>query len=83
MEVCRRLGAEFPWQAMVSVSQAFEPSRDLKVLLKDLLWQVVKPKTADDKGIKEEAALAAIDGLDDNGFAKKTRGASRRQEVHT
>ncbi|CAD6343878.1 unnamed protein product [Miscanthus lutarioriparius] len=71
MEVCRRLEAEFPWQAMVSVSQAFEPSRDLKALLSDLLRQVVKPKTADDRGIKEEAALGAIDGLDDNGLAKR------------
>ncbi|CAD6220814.1 unnamed protein product [Miscanthus lutarioriparius] len=53
VEVRRRLEAEFPWQAMVSVSQPFEPSRDLKVLLKDLLQQVVKPKTANDRGIKD------------------------------
>ena len=71
MEVCRRLEAEFPWQGMVSVSQAFEPSRDLKVLLTNLLRQVVKPETADDRGIKEEAALGAIDDLDDNGLAKR------------
>ncbi|XP_066395816.1 disease resistance protein PIK6-NP-like [Miscanthus floridulus] len=71
VEVCRRLEAEFPWQAMVSVSQAFELSRDLKVLLKDLLQQVIKPKIANDRGIKEEAALGAIDGLDENGLAKK------------
>jgi len=71
MEVCRRLEAEFPWQGMVSVSQAFEPSRDLKVLLTNLLRQVVKPETADDRGIKEEAALGAIDDLDDNGLANR------------
>ncbi|XP_066391653.1 disease resistance protein Pik-2-like [Miscanthus floridulus] len=71
MEVCRRLEAEFPWQGMVSVSQAFKPSRDLKVLLTNLLRQVVKPETADDTGIKEEAALGAIDNLDDNGLAKR------------
>jgi len=51
VQVCRRLEAEFPWQAMVSVSQAFKPSRDLKVLLKDLLQQVIKPKISNDRGI--------------------------------
>ncbi|XP_066358024.1 disease resistance protein PIK6-NP-like [Miscanthus floridulus] len=77
-EVCRLLEAEFPWQAMVSVSQAFQPTRDLKLLLTNFLRQVVKPETADDRG--EEAALGAIHDMDDNGLAKKTRGASRGQE---
>ncbi|WVZ62113.1 hypothetical protein U9M48_011898 [Paspalum notatum var. saurae] len=71
MEVCRLLEAEFPFQAMVSVSQAFQPSRDLKVLLKGLLQQLVKPKTANERGIKEEGTLGQIDGLDDIELAKK------------
>ena len=41
------------------------------MLLKGLLRQVVNPKTADDRGIKEEAALGAIDALDENLLAKK------------
>ena len=41
------------------------------MLLKGLLQQVVKPKTANDRGIKEEGALGAIDALDDNSLAKK------------
>jgi len=40
-------------------------------LLTNLLRQVVKPETADDRGIKEEAALGAIDDLDDNGLANR------------
>ncbi|OEL16090.1 putative disease resistance RPP13-like protein 3 [Dichanthelium oligosanthes] len=39
MDLCRQLVADFPCQAMVSVSQAFEPSRDLKPLLKRVLQQ--------------------------------------------
>jgi disease resistance protein RPM1 len=70
-EVCRLLEAEFPWQAMVSVSQAFEPSRDLKVLLTNLLRQVVKPESADERGIKEEVAVGAINDLDVNRLAKR------------
>ncbi|XP_062188466.1 disease resistance protein Pik-2-like [Phragmites australis] len=69
-EVCRRLEAEFPYQAMVSVSQAFEPGRDLKALLKRVLQQVVKPKTENANGVKEEEILG-IDGLDDKGLAVK------------
>ena len=81
-EVCRLLEAEFPWQAMVSVSQAFQPTRDLKLLLTNLLRQVVKPETADDRGIKEEAALGAIHDMDDNGLAKKnSRSFSRTRGI--
>ncbi|WVZ62125.1 hypothetical protein U9M48_011907 [Paspalum notatum var. saurae] len=70
-EVCRLLEAEFPFQAMVSVSQAFQPNRDIKVLLKGLLQQLIKPKTANERGIKEEGALGQIDGLDDIELAKQ------------
>jgi disease resistance protein RPM1 len=65
MKVCHLLEPEFPHQAMVSVSQAFEPSRDLNALLKRLLEQIVKPKTDEGKGVKEESPLGGSGGLDD------------------
>jgi disease resistance protein RPM1 len=65
MEVCRQLKAEFQRQAMVSVSQAFEPIRDLKPLLKRILQQVAKTRNDD------EGALDDIDRLDDNELAAK------------
>ncbi|XP_052169256.1 disease resistance protein Pik-2-like [Oryza glaberrima] len=44
-EVCRLLETEFPYQAVVSVSQAFDPTRrDLMQLLKSVLRQVVEVK---------------------------------------
>nr|CAB3452075.1 unnamed protein product [Digitaria exilis] len=54
MEVCQRLAADFPYQAMVSVSQTFQPDRDLEKLLKGILQQVATPKMDDGKGVKEE-----------------------------
>jgi disease resistance protein RPM1 len=60
MEVCRRLEAEFPYQAMVSVSHAFEPTRDLEKLLNSILQQVVTPRM-DCKGVKEEQAVRIDD----------------------
>nr|CAB3451999.1 unnamed protein product [Digitaria exilis] len=63
MEVCQRLAADFPYQAMVSVSQTFQPARDLENLLKGILQQVVMPKTDDGKGVKEEKAV----GIDELG----------------
>ncbi|KAF8686811.1 hypothetical protein HU200_043422 [Digitaria exilis] len=54
MEVCQRLAVDFPYQAMVSVSQTFQPDRDLEKLLKGILQQVVTPKMDDGKGVKEE-----------------------------
>nr|CAB3452015.1 unnamed protein product [Digitaria exilis] len=54
MEVCQRLAADFPYQAMVSVSQTFQADRDLEKLLKGILQQVVTPKMDDGKGVKEE-----------------------------
>ncbi|TVU50766.1 hypothetical protein EJB05_02155, partial [Eragrostis curvula] len=68
MEVCRQLEAEFPYQAMMSVSQAFEPGRDLRALLKRVLEQVVK----DHRGITEKDTVqAGIDGLDNELLADK------------
>ena len=71
MEVCRRLEAEFQRQAMVSVSQAFEADRDLKALLKRVLQQVVKDKTDNERGIKEEGNIGGIDNLNDTDLATK------------
>uniref|UniRef100_J3M6G6 AAA+ ATPase domain-containing protein n=1 Tax=Oryza brachyantha TaxID=4533 RepID=J3M6G6_ORYBR len=71
VEVCRKLEADFQRQAMVSVSQAFEPSRDLKLLLKRVVEQVVKSRIVNEENIKEEGALGEIDSLDDNKLAQK------------
>ncbi|KAJ1256148.1 hypothetical protein BS78_K079200 [Paspalum vaginatum] len=71
MEVCRRLEAEFPFQAMVSVSQAFEPSKDLKALLHHVLEQIVQPKTKNERGIKEETELGDLSALGDDKLATK------------
>ena len=62
MEVCRIVEADFPFQAMVAVSQAFEPTRDLKPLLKRVLQQVLKCRTDTEKGLKLEKG--ATDGGD-------------------
>lgn len=48
-EVCRLLETEFPYRAIVSVSQAFDPTSrdrrsDLMELLKRVFWQVVEVK---------------------------------------
>ncbi|CAN6197021.1 unnamed protein product [Urochloa humidicola] len=40
MEVCRRLEAQFPYQAVVSMSQAFEPRRDLHDRLERICQQL-------------------------------------------
>ncbi|TVU41712.1 hypothetical protein EJB05_15256, partial [Eragrostis curvula] len=68
MEVCRQLEADFPYQAFVSVSQAFEPTRDLKGLLKRMLEQIVMPK---EKGIVEAASLDGTDSMEVHQLAKK------------
>ncbi|TVU41708.1 hypothetical protein EJB05_15252, partial [Eragrostis curvula] len=67
-EVCRLLEADFPYQAFVSVSQAFDPSRDLNGLLKRLLEQIAKPK---EKGIVEEASLEGTESMEVHQLAKK------------
>jgi disease resistance protein RPM1 len=85
MEVCRIVEADFPFQAMVAVSQAFEPTRDLKPLLKRLLQQVLTCRADNEKqaltcradnekGVKlEQGALGGdiVDGLDVNQLATK------------
>jgi hypothetical protein len=68
MEVCRQLEEDFPFQAMVSVSQAFEPTRDLKPLLKRMLEQVVKRRTENERGIKEDIDVGS---LNDNELGTK------------
>ncbi|CAN6171096.1 unnamed protein product [Urochloa humidicola] len=50
MEVCRRLQTEFPYQAMVSVSQAFEPSTDaVNKLLESICDKIVKLRSNDSR----------------------------------
>ncbi|WVZ62474.1 hypothetical protein U9M48_012222 [Paspalum notatum var. saurae] len=72
MEVCRRLEAEFPFQAVVSVSQAFEPSKDLKALLQHVLEQTVQPKTENERGIKKQTTdLGDLTALGDDKLATK------------
>ena len=73
MELCRQLVADFPCQAMVSVSQAFEPDRDIVPLLKRVLQQVVKPKSEDGKGVKEESSLKGIDDWDEDTLDNKLK----------
>uniref|UniRef100_A0ACD6A7S4 Uncharacterized protein n=1 Tax=Avena sativa TaxID=4498 RepID=A0ACD6A7S4_AVESA len=64
IEVCQRLETEFQRQANVSVSQTFEGSNDLQSLLKRILQQIVKAKSDNDKGIKEELTVGTIDTMD-------------------
>jgi len=64
MEACRLLQAEFPYQAVVPVSQAFDPTRDLeRKVLDKILQQVVKPKMDAEKGMVKEEATVGINGL--------------------
>jgi disease resistance protein RPM1 len=63
IEVCRRLETEFQRQANVSVSQTFEGSNDLQSLLRRILQQIVKARSDNDKGIKEELTVGTIDTM--------------------
>jgi disease resistance protein RPM1 len=71
VEVCRQLNRVFDRQALVSVSQAFDGEKDLKVLLKRLLQQLVKTKSQNEKGIAEEKEdhVANIDAMDVDNLA--------------
>lgn len=62
--VCQKLEEEFTCQATVSVSQAFDASKDMADLLKRILHQVVKVKTQNQKGIQQEAALGNVESMD-------------------
>jgi disease resistance protein RPM1 len=44
MKVCQQLVPEFPHQALVSVSQAFDGSKDVDELLKRVLEQIIKTR---------------------------------------
>nr|CAB3461986.1 unnamed protein product [Digitaria exilis] len=63
MQVCRSLEPEFVCQANVSVSQAFDASKDLEGLLRSLLVQLLKIKRVEQKGIQEEEYLIVIDDV--------------------
>ncbi|EAZ39031.1 hypothetical protein OsJ_23454 [Oryza sativa Japonica Group] len=71
MEVCRNLEEEFPCQAMVSVSQAFDSRKDLSGLLKRMLQQIVRVRR--DLQLQEEKPLANIDDGDADWLAMKLR----------
>ncbi|EEE51436.1 hypothetical protein OsJ_32522 [Oryza sativa Japonica Group] len=64
MEVCRKLESVFQRQAMVSVSQAFDASKDLQVLLKRIILQIIKPKKSNENSINEEQSTGDIDSMD-------------------
>uniref|UniRef100_A0A0E0BDZ9 NB-ARC domain-containing protein n=1 Tax=Oryza glumipatula TaxID=40148 RepID=A0A0E0BDZ9_9ORYZ len=77
-EVCRLLETEFPYQAVVSVSQAFDPTRrDLMELLKSVLRQVVEVKAKNEillNGEGKETLRSKADkqpNHDDAGKVKK------------
>jgi len=53
-EVCRRLEADFPYQALVSVSQAFETVTDLEELCKRVLDQIEMVKAENARGTKND-----------------------------
>uniref|UniRef100_A0A0D3F408 Rx N-terminal domain-containing protein n=1 Tax=Oryza barthii TaxID=65489 RepID=A0A0D3F408_9ORYZ len=74
-EVCRKLESVFQRQAMVSVSQAFDSSKDLQVLLKRILVQVVTPKRSNDNSINEEQSTGDIDRMDVSTLFQKLEGS--------
>ncbi|XBI50776.1 hypothetical protein VPH35_114135 [Triticum aestivum] len=57
MELCRQLDADFPRQAVVSVSQAFDGEKDMKRLLLQVLQQILK-ETQNDKQKEEHLTEA-------------------------
>ncbi|CAN6247525.1 unnamed protein product [Urochloa humidicola] len=77
VELCRQLEADFQRQALVSVSQAFDGSKDMKGLLARLLPQIVKLKQEDTNKESEEAAGRTqaielkIDQMDVEGLSTK------------
>ncbi|TVU41772.1 hypothetical protein EJB05_15320, partial [Eragrostis curvula] len=73
MEVCRLLEPDFPYQAFVSVSRAFEPRSDLKLLIKRVLQQIAKSKRIKERGVAEEIFFIDIDLWDTDMMAKKLK----------
>ncbi|XP_037448441.1 disease resistance protein RGA5-like [Triticum dicoccoides] len=49
MELCQRLDADFPCQALVSVSQGFHAEKDMKGLLVRVLQQIPREKSDDEQ----------------------------------
>jgi disease resistance protein RPM1 len=79
MEVCRQLEAEFQHQAQVSVSQAFDGTKDLKGLLRRVLQQIVNPTVHGGHGIREENSLGNMDSMDEDALASKLEGALKNK----
>ncbi|TVU11086.1 hypothetical protein EJB05_44649, partial [Eragrostis curvula] len=65
MELCRRLEAHFQLQAMVSLSQEFQASRDLNPLLSCVVEQVMTAKTDKGENVNQED-LGQTYGLGDD-----------------
>ncbi|TVU41707.1 hypothetical protein EJB05_15251, partial [Eragrostis curvula] len=60
-EVFRRLEANFQFTAMVSLSQAFEPARDLTALLKLVLQRFLKANPETEESIVNENRIDDLD----------------------
>lgn len=54
-----------------TVSQAFDGRKGVKGLLVRVLQQIVKPKSDNDQGIKEENSMGDMDRMDEDGVADK------------
>lgn len=63
MEVCRRLEDKFHCQATVSISQAFDASKDMGELLKSMLQQVLKIKRGQKHKGTQDEELEHVDNL--------------------
>ncbi|XP_044361957.1 disease resistance protein Pik-2-like [Triticum aestivum] len=71
-EVCRQVKTKFQCQAQVSVSRAFDSSKDLRGLLKRVLQQILQ---VNDKGIETEKVYSVgnIDAMDVEMLTKKLK----------
>ncbi|XP_037451155.1 disease resistance protein PIK6-NP-like [Triticum dicoccoides] len=49
MDLCRQLDADFPFQALVSVSQNFNAAKDMERLLVQVLQQILREKPSDEQ----------------------------------
>ncbi|KAF7087378.1 hypothetical protein CFC21_090571 [Triticum aestivum] len=58
MDLCRQLDADFPFQALVSVSQNFNAAKDMERLLVQVLQQILREKPSD-----EETNLTRVEEL--------------------
>lgn len=64
MAVCRSLAPKFVCQAHVSVSQAFDATKDLEGLLRRVLGQLLKVKRDNHDGMQEEESMGNLGAMD-------------------